>query len=274
MKSDRIMRARRARTTPGARGGELVNSKSLNSLDKIPTNHAAHLPVLSKGKHWMRYSIHGNGSCFYNSCAAAFHWDKYLNKDLSDQERIGKKLRESFKEAITDENWNKFWKSKGLADHAPSADQARREIADSKVWANLWTIYAFGHYTRTNFVFYDFGNKTRPGQPYCGVTIHPAEQRKGGGVVLPVGSTLPDNSWRLVLISWTRRSHFDPIFILETSNCENCDPPMHRGDVEEGVHRLTNSFTKKAADEIMSIYNSGQCKNIDIRKVAMQNKVH
>ena len=61
-----------------------------NSLEKVPDELSKHFLTLKEGSSWVRFSVIGNGSCFYNSCAAALNYDNYLQHSVHSQEIIEK----------------------------------------------------------------------------------------------------------------------------------------------------------------------------------------
>lgn len=236
-----------------------------NSLEKVPDELSKHFLTLKEGSSWVRFSVIGNGSCFYNSCAAALNYDNYLQHSVHSQEIIGKNLRKNFQRDITDENWNAFWKKKNLTHIAPCARIARKEVENPSTWANLWAIYAFSCWTKTNFIFYDFA---KGGVPYCGVTLDP----KNCDDDRPKNSNLPNSNWSVVFIAWTRNSHFDPIAVVHEKNSPICRFPKNRTDLGNSkCYKAAFQFRNDASKKILDHYNSGTCKNTSIQEAGEDN---
>tara|TARA_Y100000748_G_scaffold297075_1_gene290635 strand:+ start:2369 stop:3091 length:723 start_codon:yes stop_codon:yes gene_type:complete len=236
-----------------------------NSIIKIPKNFLQNFAQLDNGAEWVKYSVSGNGSCFYNSAAAALNYNNYIKHSVKSQEAIGRNLRRQFQREINENSWSEFWKHHNLQHVAPNYLKARQEVADPKTWANLWTIYVFSCWTRTNFIFYDMDNECLP---YCGITTVDPEKCPQR----PKNCMLPDSKWNLVTIAWVNKSHFDPIMVFK-NYCKSCQMPTHRSQLVRKNHNLVLNFKKneKLYKDILKKYNQGKCSGKTIQHAALKN---
>jgi len=235
-----------------------------NCFEKVPDELSRHFLTLKETSCWVRFSVIGNGSCFYNSCAAALNYDNYLQHSVRSQEKIGKNLRKNFQRDITDKNWNSFWKKKKLTHLAPCARVARKQVENPSAWANLWAIYAFSCWTKTNFIFYDFA---KGGIPYCGITLDANMCNDDR----PVDSRLPNSNWSVVLIAWTHNSHFDPIAVVDTKNAICRFPKDRTALANSKCYKAAFQFKNDASKKILNKYKSGTCKNSNIQTAGEDN---
>ena len=235
---------------------------SVNSINVIPKKYLNHFPEIDGD--WIRYSVSGNGSCFYNSVAAALNYKNYIKHSAKSQEALGRNLRRQFQREINDVSWSSFWKYHNLEHKAPGYQDARKQVANPKTWANLWTIYVFSCWTRTNFVFHDMSNNAAP---YCGITIN-----SDSCPPRPKNCQLPDSNWNLVLIAWTNRAHFDPIMILK-NHCKSCQTPSNRSQLVKKNHNLVMSYILKSKiyQDILKKYEQGTCSGKTIKDAAFKN---
>lgn len=226
---------------------------TVNAFEPVPASLTAHFVDLGPGRRWCRFQVHGNGSCFYNSVAAALNYEGYTERPAREQAKIGKRLRIEFQRTITDENWSRFWRKRGLEHLAPTAGRARKEVADPAVWANLWTIYVFSCWIRTRIVFFDYKDG---GRMYCGVTVEEDSSDR------PPNTGLPDGCWNLIKIAWVDRCHFDPLCVVvepEGRFPRNWSQFMRKREDGEGGNAHFR-FSGVLAKRIMDTYGSeGAC---------------
>ena len=141
---------------------------------------------------FVRYGVHGKGTCFFHSVCAACNFDNYLGRPRKDQLAIGRKFRCDFTRQLTDEQWQKFLKKQGLPlSGGQDAAAMRRKFCESGEWADETMIRYVSDRLGLNMVFVDVdGNRM-----YCGVKGQPKQQPT-------------------LVVLWLARSHFEPLGLV------------------------------------------------------------
>lgn len=237
----------------------MIRALSPGSLARIPPSYQKNFVDVPRKKDWYRWAAHGDGSCFFHSVAAAINYQDFHSHSVKSQKAIGRNLRRALQRAITDDAWSTFWARRNLLQAAPTPGEARKQIGDYKIWANLWLIVYSMYSLQLSLIFFDFKDG---GRPYCGITVEAGERPTSAG-------NLPDCGWRLALIGWVNRSHFENI-VLVTEDPDVTNPGTVRQLGE--TQAVAFQFEGGAAKQIIKKYNTcEQCRGIALKDIAGQN---
>jgi len=235
---------------------------AVGRLERISSKNNHHLPGPGNGRDWYRMGSHGDGSCFFHSLAAGLNYKQFHEHSPNAQVAIGRNLRREMQRSITDEAWGAFWDSHGLINDVPTASEARFQLGDYKVWANLYVIIWTMITLKANCIFYDFSDK---GNPYCGVTAD-AKFRKTKS---PRGeqSKLPDLHWCVILIAWIGRSHFEPMCLVrDVTEADDIIEIQKSRDKD-----IVFKFCGSKATDLLNVYEKSGCKNVKLQEIAKSN---
>ena len=130
---------------------------------------------------FVRYGTHGDGTCFFHSVCAARNVAGYLTATPRQQRNIGRQYRRDFTSHITPDVWSQF------SGATTTAEEARRNFRDTKLWADQDMIQFVARVLRLNLLFLD----TDASRLYCGVHGEPHEP--------------------MIIILWVGRAHFEPV---------------------------------------------------------------
>ncbi len=186
----------------------------------IYTKFFRHIP-----QHSVRMlGVHGDGSCFFHSLAAALNYDNYLEQPLDARQAIGQRFRCDFKAHMTRGTWDSVFTA-SPHNESSSFHTVKTNICTSQVWADEAMIKFCSTHMQLNILFIDAASN----KFYCPVSGH------------------FDKQPTLVML-WVDRIHFQPVvFVTKT-----CDSHYHvRGklDAEHGddewVRGIQTNFTSQ-----------------------------
>lgn len=162
--------------------------------------------------HWtmVRMGTHGQGSCLYQSLAAAINYrgfdpatralhafdprarDGYMfQTDLDRRGAMGREFRAWLRDTLTPEFYGEC-KAAAPDQVVLSFEALRRALDDPTVWAENTAIKVLSRALRANVLFLDSTSQAF----YCG--MHEA----------------PEDSDATIIVMWLNRSHFEPIMAI------------------------------------------------------------
>ena len=157
-----------------------------------------------KGTTMCRQGVGDDGSCFYHTMAAGLNFDDWQHQaSRKEKDRIGLGLRQGIKDSTTAKLWNDFWTSKGVLPQTmriPEWASVAKEMAKTRVWADVFHIIYTIHFLGVNLIVFDFES----------------------GVICGTHSTKRAKTCPTFLMAWVGRTHFEPIFQVRE---ERLTPP-------------------------------------------------
>jgi hypothetical protein len=150
------------------------------------------------GKHFKRYGVHDDGSCFFHTVCAALNLSSYRSKSPERQERIGRQFRRLLRKEVSQQNWDRVWEERRVSNRSnlPSLAKIKEMLGNYKTWADVYMIVYCMDRLNLNMLFFDASSD----QLYCGV--------RG------LKSTNQDT----VFVLWVNHAHFEPICRLDGSD--------------------------------------------------------
>jgi hypothetical protein len=142
---------------------------------------------------YMRYGVHEDGSCFFHAVCAAMNIRGYRNRPLRERSQIGKQFRKKIRKRISQSNWDRIWKRRGVTANGgrlPQVETIMEMLGNHTTWADVYIILYVMDKININMIFFDLTTN----DVYCGVRGVEAHNQ------------------RSVLIAWVNRSHFEPIY--------------------------------------------------------------
>ena len=197
----RRQRARGGRIVPAAT--DLVHNSipplDIGKLRPLPAHLHAHLfPSLAPAD-VRRFGVHGDGTCFFHSLAAAINFNDYVSLTQAERQELGQSFRCSFKDTMDTALWDKLM---GKTPHnmKKSFREVKASFCRSKEWAEETMIKYTSEHLHLNIVFIDGTS----GMFYCQVAGDPRKQDT-------------------VVMMWVQHSHFEPVLFVR----ETCDNHVH-----------------------------------------------
>lgn len=173
---------------------------------------------------FVRYGTHGDGTCFFHSVCASRNEHNYLHVPGDVQKRIGRQFRRDFTKHVTDAVWDAFQQKNDSNEETVTAEKARHNFRDTKLWANQSMIQFVASVMKLNLLFIDETNSSI----YCGVHGDPYDP--------------------MIIILWVNRSHFEPVGM-----CRGL-----RGDTTGVQFVFDHKKDADVVDHVMGVY-MGNC---------------
>jgi hypothetical protein len=134
--------------------------------------------------------VHGDGSCFFHSLAAAINFKGYVRKSPRKQQELGKDFRCRFKDHMRKDMWDKVFTETPHNKHI-NFREVKEKYCEPREWAEETMIKYTSEHTGLNILFIDGDT----GKFYCAVQGDPDTQDT-------------------VVMAWVSRSHFEPVMFV------------------------------------------------------------
>jgi hypothetical protein len=170
--------------------------------------HSALFPSLPT---WQvqRYGVHGDGTCFFHSLAAALNFRNYVSLAPAKRQALGKSFRCGFRDEMSRGVWDKLM-GQSPQNMKLSFQEVKSSFCKSRRWAEESMIKYVSTHLGFNIVFLD----GETGMFYCAMKA--------------------DNWRRLptIIMMWVQHSHFEPVLFVKKA----CKGHVHiRGRLLPGV---------------------------------------
>lgn len=162
-----------------------MKSLEPNTLASLPPSISRYFP---SNYVFVRYGVHGEGSCFFLSVCVAKNHKNFLYVSPSEQKQIGREFRCAFANKITDAAWHEHMESRNL--NTMTVAEARRKFCTATTWADEAMITFVSKELGLNIIFIDTENE----KLYCGVHGQRDEP--------------------MIIVLWVERSHFEPVGVV------------------------------------------------------------
>jgi len=223
---DHIKRIKRGR------GKQLHHNVPAGHFADVPTS-ISHFVPNNPNKEWYRAGTNADGTCFYHTVGYAINYRGYWTKDAEEQQKLGKHFRKVIFDNTTEAAWERFWEKKGVGMAAvPNIDEIRKQISNSRTWADVFAILYVCDVLRLNILVFDVS----AGSLYCGT--HNAKRDRP-----------------TILMAWIQNSHFEPLMELDTK-----------------TFKVRTLFSKSidgkgVLDHILREYEKQGCPNVTIHQI-------
>jgi hypothetical protein len=170
----------------------------------------------------VRYSVPGDGTCFFYSLCSVLNIDQFLYQPVDEQVKIGRAFRCNLTKEFTWEEWNEFLRVKGIHAHKiKTMDDLKHRLCSFRVWADEPVIRFIMYKFKINLIFLD----EQLNKLYCGVDE-------------PEGTITG-------IIYWVNKSHFEPLGRLNALDIDGDQVGIQFQFVKDRDHEFITNLMEK-----------------------------